>query len=116
MPVAPTARIHPTAIVAPEADIGDGVDIGAYAIVEGAVSIGPDCIIRPHACLYGPLTMGKGNQVHSGAVLGEAPQSLKFKGEATTVEIGDHNIFREHVTVHRGTTHSWKTVIGNRNF
>lgn len=110
-----SARIHPTAIISSDATIGANVDIGAYAVVEGPVNIGADCIIRPHACLFGPLTMGRGNTVCSGAILGEAPQHLKFNGEPTTVEIGDHNIFREHVTVHRGTTHAWKTVIGNHN-
>ena len=112
----PSARVHPTAVVSPEAAIGDNVEIGAFAIVEGPVNVGPDCVIRPHACLIGPLKMGRGNSVYSGAILGERPQHLKYNGEATSVEIGDGNIFREHVTVHRGTTHSWKTVIGNNNF
>ena len=59
--------------------------------------------------------MGRGNQVYSGAILGERPQHLKYNNEPTSVEIGDNNTFREHVTVHRGTTHSWKTVIGSNN-
>ena len=116
MPRSPSARIHPTAVISPEAVIGDNVEIGPYAILEGLVNIGPDCVIRPHACLIGPLTMGRGNTVYSGAILGEKPQHLKYNNEATSVEIGEGNIFREHVTVHRGTTHSWKTVIGNHNF
>jgi UDP-N-acetylglucosamine acyltransferase len=60
--------------------------------------------------------MGRDNTVFSGAVLGEQPQHLKYDGEPTGVEIGDGNIFRENVTVHRGTTHSWTTRIGNGNF
>jgi UDP-N-acetylglucosamine acyltransferase len=112
----PTARIHPTALVAPEAVLGDGVEIGAYAIIEGAVTLGAGCIIRPHACLYGPLTMGQGNSVFSGAVLGERPQHLKYNGEPTDLVIGDGNIIREHVTIHRGTTQSMKTSIGNHSF
>ena len=60
--------------------------------------------------------MGANNVVYPGAVIGERPQHLKYNDEPTTVEIGDNNIFREHVTIHRGTTHSWKTIIGNNNF
>jgi UDP-N-acetylglucosamine acyltransferase len=112
----PSARVHPTALVAPEAVIGDHVDIGAYAILEGPVTVGADCIVRPHACLYGPLTLGRGNTVFSGAILGEQPQHVKYNGEPTALVIGDGNIFREHVTIHRGTTHSMKTSIGNHNF
>jgi UDP-N-acetylglucosamine acyltransferase len=116
MPISPTARVHPTAVVAPEADVADDVVIGPYVVVEGEVQIGQGCVIRPGACLIGPLTMGKGNMVFSGAVLGEAPQHVKYRGEPTRLEIGDHNIFREHVTVHRGTTHSHVTRIGSNNF
>jgi UDP-N-acetylglucosamine acyltransferase len=111
-----TARIHPSAIVSPQAVIGENVEIGAFSIIEGEVTIGDNCVIRPGAYLYGPITMGRGNAIHTGAVLGDAPQHLKYKGERTYVEIGDNNIFRENTTVHRGTTSSYKTVIGNNNF
>jgi UDP-N-acetylglucosamine acyltransferase len=60
--------------------------------------------------------MGCENQVFTGAVLGERPQHLKYQGEPTRLEIGDHNVFREGVTVHRGTTQAWKTVIGSHNY
>jgi UDP-N-acetylglucosamine acyltransferase len=116
MAIAPTARIHPTAVIAPEAELADGVEIGPFVVIEGAVRIGSGCRIRPHAHLIGPLTMGCDNLVFSGVVLGEQPQHLRYAGERTGLEIGDGNIFREHVTVHRGTTHSWTTRIGNHNF
>jgi UDP-N-acetylglucosamine acyltransferase len=116
MPISPSARTHPTAIISPEAELADDVRIGPYAVIEGPVQIGPGCVIGPHVHLAGPLTMGSGNQVYSGAILGERPQHLKYNGEPTRVEIGDHNTFREHVTVHRGTTHSWATRIGSHNF
>jgi len=96
--------------------LADDVEVGAFAVIEGKVEIGPGCIIRPGAYLLGTVAMGQGNVVFSGAVLGEQPQHLKYKGEPTSVQIGDFNIFREHVTVHRGTTHSMKTVIGSHNF
>ncbi len=116
MPIAQSARVHPTALVAPEADIGEDVQIGPYVVIEGPVHIGDHCVVRPGAHLIGPLTMGCHNVVFGGAVLGEAPQHIKYAGEETRVVIGDHNIIREHVTIHRGTTHSWETRIGDHNF
>src|SRR5438105_2520437 len=99
MSIAHTARIHPTAVVAQDAEIADGVEIGPFAVLEGPVRLGPGCLIRPYVHLVGPLTMGRDNQVYSGAVLGERPQHLKYHGEPTGLEIGDANVFREHVTV-----------------
>jgi UDP-N-acetylglucosamine acyltransferase len=116
MPIAHSARVHPSAIVAPEADLAEDVQVGPFVVIEGAVRVGPGCVLRPGCNLIGPLSLGCDNQVFSHAVLGERPQHLKYNGEATRVEIGDHNIFRESVTVHRGTTHSWVTRIGSHNF
>jgi UDP-N-acetylglucosamine acyltransferase len=116
MSIAPSARIHPAAVISAEAELADGVEIGPYAVLEGPVRLGPGCVIRPGALLCGPLTMGAGNVVFSGAVLGERPQHFKYGGEPTGVEIGERNVFREHVTVHRGTTQSWVTRIGSDNF
>ena len=116
MPISPAARIHPTAVVAAEADLAEGVQVGPFAVLEGEVRLGPGCVVKPYAHLIGPLQMGAGNVVFSGAVLGEQPQHLRYAGEPTGVEIGDHNIFREHVTVHRATTQSWTTRIGSHNF
>jgi UDP-N-acetylglucosamine acyltransferase len=111
-----SARVHPTAVLSGDVQLGRNVEIGAYAVLEGDIRLGDYCVVRPGAYLFGPLTMGRGNVVHTGAVLGDDPQHLKYKGERTTVEIGDANIFREHVTVHRGTTQSMKTTIGSHNF
>jgi UDP-N-acetylglucosamine acyltransferase len=116
MSSASSARIHPTAVVCAEAVLADNVEVGAHVVIEGRVVIGPDCVLRPHATLCGPLLMGRGNLVFPGAVLGERPQHLKYNNEPTSVEIGDGNVFREHVTVHRGTTHSYVTRIGSHNF
>jgi UDP-N-acetylglucosamine acyltransferase len=116
MAIAQSAQVHATAIVSAEAVLGEGVTVGPYAVIEGPVTLGPECQVRPHATLIGPLTMGRANVVFSGAVLGERPQHLKYNNEATGVEIGDCNIFRENVTIHRGTTQSWTTRIGSNNF
>lgn len=111
-----SARIHPTAIVSREALLADNVVVGPYVVIEGRVQIGPDCLLRPYVHLVGPLTMGRGNVIYSGSVLGERPQHLKYQDEPTSVEIGDHNVIREHVTIHRGTSHSLVTRIGSHNF
>lgn len=116
MPVATSARVHPTAIISPQAYIGEDCEIGPFAVIEGRVTLGAHCAIRHHATLIGPMEMGEGNTVFGGAILGELPQHLKFNGEETRVVIGDHNVFRENVTVHRGTTGRYETRIGNNNF
>jgi UDP-N-acetylglucosamine acyltransferase len=116
MSIANSARVHPTAILSPHVDLADNVEVGAYAILDGAIKIGPDCVIRPAVHIFGNVAMGRGNQVFTGAVLGEQPQHLRYNGEPTRVDIGDNNVFRENVTIHRGTTHSMTTRIGNGNF
>ncbi len=112
----PRSRIHPTAVISPEVELADDVEVGAFALLEGRITLGAGCVVRPGAYLFGTITMGPGNVVYTGAVLGEQPQHLRYKGEPTSLEIGANNIFRENVTVHRGTTHSMKTVIGNHNY
>ena len=116
MPLTLTELIHPTAVIDPEAEISSGVRIGPYAIIEGPVRIGPGCEIESHACLSGPMTLGRDNFVGHGAVLGKSPQHKGYRGEATSLRIGDGNVFREHVTIHRGTTQSsGETRIGDNN-
>ena len=108
--------IHPTAVIDPQAAIAPDVRIGPYAVIEGPVEIGPGCVIEAHACLSGPLSLGRDNFVGHGAVLGKAPQHRGYHGENTSVRIGDANVFREFVTVHRGTVQgSGITRIGDRN-
>src|SRR5579883_867274 len=116
MPIAQSARIHPTAVISAEAELGEEVQVGPYVVIEGEVHVGAGCVLRPGAHLIGPLTMGCHNSVFAGAVLGEQPQHLRYAGEQTRLVIGDHNIIREHVTIHRGTSHSWETRIGDHNF
>jgi UDP-N-acetylglucosamine acyltransferase len=106
--------IHATAIIDSEARIDASVQIGPYAIVEGPVTIGAQCALAAHAKLIGPLVLGRGNRVHSFAVLGDAPQDAKYRDQPSRLLIGDDNIFREHATVHRGT--NGDTIIGAHNF
>jgi len=108
--------IHPTAIIDPEAEIAPDVQIGPYSIIEGPVQIGPGCVIEAHVALSGPLKMGRDNFVGHGAVLGKGPQHKEYRGEPTWLRIGDGNIFREQVTVHRGTPQGGgETRVGDRN-
>lgn len=108
--------VHATAIIDPEAVLAPDVQVGPYAIIEGAVSVGPGCVIEAHACLCGPLTLGRNNVVGHGAVLGKSPQHRGYRDEPTGVRIGDDNVFREFVTVHRGTVQGLgETVIGDGN-
>lgn len=84
------------------------------AIVEKGAEIGPDCEIGPYAVIFAGVRMGARNRVHAHAVLGDVPQDKKAGGAPTRVEIGDDNVFREHVTVHRGTRET-TTRIGSKN-
>ena len=107
-------RIHPTAIIDPRAEIPSDAQIGPYVVIEGAVRLGPRTVIRPHAHLIGPLVMGEGNDIGTGAVIGDRPQHTSYNGEETQAEIGNFNTFREQVTVHRPMP-GGRTVIGNHN-
>jgi UDP-N-acetylglucosamine acyltransferase len=108
--------IHPTAIVHPKATLDATVQVGPYAIIDEGVEVGQRCIIGPHVYLTGLTTIGAHNRFNAGCVIGEAPQDLKCTGEPTRLRIGDHNIFREHVTVHRSNKAEEETVIGSHNF
>lgn len=114
------AFIHPSAIISDTAQLGEGVRVGPFAVIEGDVRVGAGTVVGPQTHLIGPLTLGENNNVGTGTVLGGAPQHLGYKGEATNVEIGDGNVFREHVTVHRGMPvgvgpGTGTTRVGNRN-
>jgi UDP-N-acetylglucosamine acyltransferase len=97
-------NIHPTALVAPEAELGEGVEVGAYAVIGPGVVIGANTRIGAHAVLEGPTRLGADNEISAFASVGSAPQDKKYKGEPTRLEIGDRNVIREFVTLNRGTT------------
>ncbi len=108
--------IHATAVIHPKAQLHSTVAVGPYAVIDEHVIIGPHCWIGPHVHLTGSTIIGGGNRFHSGCVIGDGPQDLKYKGEATCLSIGEKNIFREHVTVHRSNKLSENTVLGSNNF
>ncbi len=98
-----SAAIHPSAFVSPRAEIGPGVSVGPCAVIEDDVVIGEGCRIDAFASVKQYTRMGKGNIVHSYAMVGGVPQDLKFRGEVSRLEIGDNNSIREFSTLHRGT-------------
>ena len=97
-------NIHPTALVAPDAELDPSVEVGAYAVIGPGVQVGANTRIGPHAVVQGPTRIGADNQIFQFASVGSAPQDKKYRGEPTRLEIGDRNVIREFVTLNRGTT------------
>ena len=108
--------IHPTAIIDSRAKIHTEAEIGPYVVIEGEVSIGRSTRIMAHSYITGWTEIGENNEIHAGVVLGDAPQDKNYQGEKSYLKVGDHNIFREYVQIHRGTAPGSATVIGNHNF
>jgi UDP-N-acetylglucosamine acyltransferase len=110
-----SARVHATAVVDPSAELAAGVVVGPHCVIGAGVRLGQDCELVAHAVLLGPARLGKRNVIHPFATLGSAPQDKSWLGEATLLEIGDDNVFREQVTLHRGTEKGGGTTrIGSR--
>ena len=110
------SRIHPTAVIDPGAQIGEGCEIGPYCVIGANVELGEGCQLQHHVSLAGPARFGKGNIFFPFSTLGQRTQDLKYTGEPTHLSVGDGNTFREFVTVHRGTAPGTITRIGNRGY
>lgn len=110
------ARIHPLSYVDPQAELADDVEVGPFCFIEAGAVIGPGCRLESHVSIRANTILGAGNVVGYGAVLGGDPQDIKYHGEPTYLEIGDRNIIREYVTIHRATGEGNRTLIGNDNF
>jgi len=109
--------IHPTAGVDPEAEVADGVYIGPFCRIGSRVKIGARCRLDSHVVIEGPSSIGTDNRFFPFCVVGVAPQDLKYRGEETWLTIGSHNVFREYVNIHRGTSGGGsQTKIGDYNF
>ena len=109
--------IHPSAIVHPEAELGEKVRIGPYTVIGREVRVGEGTEIGAQVVIEGPTTIGRNCRIFPFASLGQVPQDLKFHGERTELIIGDNNVLREFVTFHRGTSGGGgKTVVGNNSF
>lgn len=106
-------QIHPTAIIDPSVTIGHGTSIGAYCVIGSGVILGGDCTLHHHVSIAGPTKIGSYNEFYPYSSIGERTQDLKYQEEPTFLEIGDHNCFREFVTINRATAPYAKTHIGN---
>jgi len=110
-------KAHPTAIIDPQAHLACSVTIGPYAVIEAGVEIGDDTEVMAHAMIQGPTRLGRRNRIFPYAAIGFPCQDLKYRGEPTRLEIGDDNVLREYITVHRGTVEGGGvTRIGHHNF
>jgi UDP-N-acetylglucosamine acyltransferase len=105
--------IHPLSVVDPKAEIADDVVIGPFCYVESDVSIGSGCKLDSHVTVKSGTTLGKDNYVGQGAILGGDPQDRKYGHEPTFLVIGDRNVFREYITIHRATGEGKTTTIGS---
>ena len=111
-------EIHPTAIIDPEAVLGSNVSVGAYSVIGAGVTIGDDNVIMNHVTIHGITRIGRGNRFYPNCVVGMDPQDKKYEfNQPSELEIGDENVFRESVTLNRGTPNERGiTRVGSRNW
>jgi len=110
-------KIHPTAVVSPNATLPDDVEIGPHAIIDDHVAIGEQCIIHAGTLITGHTTLGRNNQIGPYASLGTPPQDIGYKGEPTRLILGDNNVVREFCTMNIASTkQDWETRVGSNNF
>ena len=111
-----SVEIHPQAIVEKGAELGVDVNVGAFSIVGPHVQIGDSSTLLSQVNIVGHTRVGRGNEFHPFCTIGVKPQDLSYQGEPTRVEIGDNNVFREYVSVHRGTMKkNQTTIVGSKN-
>jgi len=108
--------VHPTAVIHPKAQLGEGVEIGPYCIIGENVILGPDCRLHSHVVIDGHTRLGRANEIFPFASIGLQTQDLKWKGGITRTEIGDENTFREYVSIHSATSDGEATRVGSNNY
>ena len=106
-------EIHPTAIVDPGAELGQGVNVGPWSVIGPRVMVGDGTRVGSHVLIERDTTVGADCHLHQGAVLGTDPQDLKFRGEETVLIVGDRTVVREYATLNRGTADLRQTVVGD---
>ena len=110
-------EIHPSAQVSPDARLAEDVTVGAFSIIDGPAEIGEGCEIGAQVWIHGEVSMGPGNKVGYGSIIGADPQDLGFDSDTRTrVALGEGNVIREYVTIHRATAEESGTIIGDGNF
>ncbi len=113
---APAPKVHPGAVVGPEVELAAGVEIGPFCMLDGRIRIGSGTRLIGHVTVLGDTVIGAANVLHPNVVIGDEPQDLAYTGGPRRVRIGDRNVFREGVTVHRGSERGDVTIIGDDNF
>lgn len=108
-------KIHESAVISETAQLGEGCEIGPFCVIEEGVRLGEGCRLHSHVVVHGKTEIGKENEFFPFSAIGIKSQDLKYAGEPTYLEIGDRNVFRENVTIHRGTVAEIPTRIGNDN-
>ena len=112
-----SGKIHPTAIIHPDADISENVSVGPFSIIDENVSIGKGTVIGNNVTITGRTTIGNNNKIFHSSSIGEAPQDKKYNDEDTKLIIGDNNTIREFCTINKGTAQDkGETIIGNNNW
>jgi UDP-N-acetylglucosamine acyltransferase len=106
-------QIHPLSFVDPKAEVAEDVEIGPFCYIEAGTAIGAGCRLESHVTIKSGTTIGSNNTIAQGVILGGAPQDRKYQGEPTYLSIGDNNVLREYVTIHRATGEGRSTVVGN---
>ena len=106
-------KLHPTAIVHPDAELGEGVDVGPYSIVAGTVKVGDRTTVGPRVTIEGHTTVGEDCEIFTGAVIGSVTQDKKYEGGTSFLKIGNRNKIREYVTINPGTKEGTETIIGD---
>lgn len=107
--------IHPSAVIHPNAVLGEDCTVGPFCVLGEHVVLGPRCTLHSHVVIEGHTELGSDNEVFPFACLGGKTQDLKYRGGTTYVRIGDHNVFREYATVHAATADGQSTVVGSHN-
>jgi UDP-N-acetylglucosamine acyltransferase len=108
--------VHRSAVIGDEVDLAPGVEVGPFCMLDGRIRIGSGTRLIGHVTVLGDTEIGEGNVIHPNVVIGDEPQDLAYTGGPRRVRIGDRNIFREGVTIHRGSEHGDVTTIGDGNF
>jgi UDP-N-acetylglucosamine acyltransferase len=108
--------IHPSAVIGRQVELSDDVEVGPFCLLDGHIRLGAGCRLLGHVTILGDSELGAQNVVHPNVVIGDEPQDVAYTGGSRRVLIGDSNIFREGVTIHRASEHGEITAIGSRNF
>ena len=112
----PPVKIHRTAVISGDVELAEGVEVGPFCLIDGRVKIASGTRLIAHATILGHTEIGRENVIHPNVVIGDEPQDIGYTGGPRRVRIGDRNVFREGVTIHRGSEHGDITIIGDDNF